>query len=125
MRTVKNILQYDLFQPPEPELNIDKAKKNKEAGIKKVVDGTNAKNPEWIDVAYNEFKVWLSRKKLGFEFMIEDARSEMPVMPPGSNRIFGPIALRAEKEGLIIKHATGIVKNTKANRCYATIWRKA
>lgn len=123
-RIRKHIYQRNLFDPPEPVLDQEKGRLEQEAGIKRAEVSANNKSPEWIDRAYEHFKKWLAGKPDGHLFMMEEARGDLPIEPPPSNRSYGGIIKRAQSAKLIKSVGLKPVSNVKAHACFATQWMK-
>ena len=99
----------------------------RDKGIKKAIDNANDTHDKWSDKAY---KFLLDYIKYGegrdqYEFMTEDVRiaSEKDIPKPPSNRAWGGIILKAVRAGLIHRVRFSSVKNVKAHRTPATVWR--
>ena len=94
----------------------------RDKGIKKAIDNANSTHEKWSDKAY---KFLLDYIKSHQEFMTEDLRiaSEKEISKPPSNRAWGGIILRAVRAGLIHRVGFSSVKNVKAHRTPATVWR--
>lgn len=94
----------------------------RDLGIKQAEDSANSKNKGWSDLAYGYL---LAYTKAHPEFMIEEIRtSSAGLIPePPSNRAWGSIAVRAAKEGIISRKGFQSVKNVKAHRTPATLWK--
>ena len=94
----------------------------RDKGIKKAVDNANDTHEKWSDKAY---KFLVDYIKSHQEFMTEDLRldSEKEIPKPPSNRAWGGIILRAVRAGLIHRVRFSSVKNVKAHRAPATVWR--
>ena len=94
----------------------------RDKGIKQAVNHANNKHDKWSDKAY---KFLLSYIKSQHEFMTEDLReaSEKKIPKPPSNRAWGGIILRAVRAGLITRDRFSNVKNVKAHKTPATVWR--
>ena len=94
----------------------------RDKGIKKAVDNANDTHEKWSDKAY---KFLVDYIKSHQEFMTEDLRldSEKEIPKPPSNRAWGGIILRAVRAGLIHRVGFSNVKNVKAHRTPATVWR--
>ena len=94
----------------------------RDKGIKKAVDNANDTHEKWSDKAY---KFLVGYIKSHQEFMTEDLRldSEKEIPKPPSNRAWGGIILRAVRAGLIHRVGFSNVKNVKAHRTPATVWR--
>lgn len=107
--------QTKLFEPSGEEL--------RNHGIQQSVDHANEKEENWSDMAFEHFKKYA---QYHLTFMTEDVREYanglgFPIPP--SKRAWGAVVLRAKKEK-IIKHAGfGQVKNPKAHRANASIWK--
>lgn len=119
-----HILQRDLFTPPEPVLNVQESRLRRDAGIEQAEKSANTNSVDWVERAYRLFVKWLEAKPSGFLFMMEDARGDLPIEPPPSNRAYGGVMLRAAKNNLVVKVGLCQVKNVKAHRCFATQWMK-
>ncbi|MFZ1704404.1 MAG: hypothetical protein WAT79_08650 [Saprospiraceae bacterium] len=127
---IKNQVQLNIFgfEPPPPKI-VDKGEENKQKGIRRAVDHANIKNAgTWSDKAYHATLSYISNKKKGFSFMMEDVRvwaeTNNIVPEPPSKRAWGGTPLRLVREGLIYKSGFGTVKNENANKCYASVWAK-
>ena len=94
----------------------------RDKGIKQAVDNANNTHEKWSVKAYKFLTNYI---KSQHEFMTEDARiaSEKEIPKPPSNRAWGGIILRASKAGLINRIGFSNVKNVKAHRTPATVWR--
>ena len=94
----------------------------RDKGIKKAIDNANDTHEKWSDKAY---KFLVGYIKSHQEFMTEDLRldSEKEIPKPPSNRAWGGIILRAVRAGLIHRVGFSNVKNVKAHRTPATVWR--
>ena len=94
----------------------------RDKGIKQAISNANDTHDKWSDKAYNFLTKWI---KTQYEFMTEDVRiaSEKEIPKPPSNRAWGGIILRAVRAGLITRDRFSSVKNVKAHRTPATVWR--
>ena len=99
----------------------------RDKGIKKAIDNANDTHDKWSDKAY---KFLLDYIKYGegrdqYEFMTEDVRvaSEKAIPKPPSNRAWGSVILRASRSGLINRVGFANVKNAKAHKTPASVWR--
>ena len=99
----------------------------RDKGIKKAIDNADDTHDKWSDKAY---KFLLDYIKYGegrdqYEFMTEDVRvaSEKEIPKPPSNRAWGGIILRAVRAGLITRDRFSNVKNAKAHKTPATVWK--
>ncbi len=94
----------------------------RDKGIKQAVNNANNAHDKWSDKAYNFLVSYI---KSQHEFMTEDVRvaSEKEIPKPPSNRAWGGIILRAVRAGLIIRDRFSNVKNVKAHKTPATVWR--
>ena len=91
-------------------------------GIKKAIDNADDTHEKWSDKAYKFLLDYIKSHK---EFMTEELRvdSEKEIPKPPSNRAWGGIILRASRAGLITRVGFSSVKNVKAHRTPATVWR--
>ena len=91
-------------------------------GIKKAIDNADDTHERWSEKAYKFLTNWI---KTQYEFMTEDVRiaSEKEIPKPPSNRAWGGIILRAVRAGLVHRVGFSSVKNIKAHRTPATVWR--
>lgn len=99
-----------------------------EAGLSLAVETADKKQKDWSKLCWQLFLVWLRRKKHNEPFMIESFRKYLDEyglleLPP-SNRVFGFLAVRAQKEGFIKCIGTARVSNRKAHRARAGLWIK-
>ena len=94
----------------------------RDKGIKQAVDNANNTHEKWSVKAYKFLTNYI---KSHHEFMTEDARlaSEKEIPLPPSNRAWGGVILRAVKAGLITRDRFSNVKNAKAHKTPATVWR--
>ena len=94
----------------------------RDKGIKKALDNANNTHDKWSDRAY---KFLVNYIKSQYEFMTEDVRvaSEKAIPKPPSNRAWGSVILRAVRSGLINRVGFANVKNAKAHKTPASVWR--
>ena len=94
----------------------------RDKGIKKALDNANNTHDKWSDKAYNFLLKYI---KYQYEFMTEDVRvaSEKAIPKPPSNRAWGSVILRASRSGLINRVGFPNVKNAKAHKTPASVWR--
>ena len=94
----------------------------RDKGIKQAINNANDTHDKWSDKAY---KFLVDYIKSQYEFMTEDVRmaSEGEIPKPPSNRAWGGIILRASRAGLISRVGFSNVKNAKAHKTPATVWR--
>ena len=94
----------------------------RDKGIKKALDSANDTHEKWSEKAY---KFLVNYIKSNNQFMTEDVRlaSEKEIPIPPSNRAWGGIVVRASKAGLISRVGFSIVKNAKAHKTPASVWR--
>ena len=94
----------------------------RDKGIKQAINNANDTHEKWSEKAYKFLTDYI---KSHHEFMTEDVRvaSEKKIPIPPSNRAWGGIILRASKAGLISRVGFSNVKNVKAHRTPATVWR--
>ena len=121
-------VQLNLFGS-DLDKGIDRGEQKKLRGIKRSVDHANIKNAgTWSDKAYQASKLFLTSKKTGYTFMVEDIRNWTEehnlIPPPPSKRAWGGMVKSLVKEGLIEKVGHGTVKNENAHKCFAAVWSK-
>ena len=94
----------------------------RDKGIKQAINNANDTHEKWSEKAYKFLTDYI---KSHHEFMTENVRvaSEKKIPIPPSNRAWGGIILRASKAGLITRVGFSSVKNVKAHRTPATVWR--
>ena len=94
----------------------------RDKGIKKALDNANNIHDKWSEKAY---KFLLKYIKYQYEFMTEDVRvaSEKAIPKPPSNRAWGGVILKAVRSGLINRVGFSNVKNAKAHKTPASVWR--
>ena len=94
----------------------------RDKGIKQSLDNANNTHDRWSDKAYDFLLKYI---KYQYEFMTEDVRvaSEKAIPKPPSNRAWGSVILRASRSGLINRVGFANVKNAKAHKTPASVWR--
>ena len=94
----------------------------RDKGIKQAIDNADDTHERWSEKAYKFLTNWI---KTQYEFMTEDVRlaSEKEIPKPPSNRAWGGIILRAVRAGLITRDRFSNVKNAKAHKTPATVWK--
>ena len=94
----------------------------RDKGIKQAINNANDTHNRWSDKAYKFLTKWI---KTQYEFMAEDVRiaAEKEIPKPPSNRAWGGIILKASRAGLINRVGFSNVKNAKAHKTPASIWR--
>lgn len=106
------------------QLNIEYAKKARDRGIERAENHANQVHESWSDKAYALLKEFI-RIQPKTSFLAEDFRmSVTDLLPaPPHNRAYGGIFMRAAKAGLIERLGYAPVKNWKAHRANASVWR--
>jgi len=94
----------------------------RDEGIKQAIEHANSKTEGWAEKAYNFLLLFI---KCNPEFLTEDVRrcSTGIVPEPPSRRAWGGIVVRAAKNGIIESIGYRPVRNPKAHRTPATLWR--
>ena len=94
----------------------------RDKGIKKALDNANNTHDKWSDKAYDFLLKYIKYQN---QFMTEDVRvaSEKAIPKPPSNRAWGSVILKAAKSGLINRVGFANVKNAKAHKTPAYVWR--
>ena len=94
----------------------------RDKGIKQAINNANDTHEKWSEKAYKFLVDYIKSHK---EFMTEELRidSEKEIPKPPSNRAWGGIILRAVRAGLIHRVGFANVKNAKAHKTPATVWR--
>ena len=94
----------------------------RDKGIKKALDNANNTHDKWSDKAYDFLLKYIKYQN---QFMTEDVRvaSEKAIPKPPSNRAWGSVILKAAKSGLINRVGFANVKNAKAHKTPASVWR--
>jgi hypothetical protein len=108
------------------QLDIRFGERLRDAGIQVATDHADRELSSWSAYAFDHLKEYLRNKPSGFSFMIEDFRDYLKVhlVAPPSARAFGAVAVRASREHLIGKAGYELVKNPRAHRTPATVWKK-
>ncbi len=106
------------------QTHIDFSKVAMLKGLQKAEDHANAVHNNWSDDAYKFLTLFITHKK--GDFMVEDVRtaSKYIVPEPPSMRAWGAIILRAAKARMIKKVGIRAVKNLKAHKANASVWRR-
>lgn len=109
----------------QQQLDIGFARKARDKGIKLALDHADKVIDNWGEKAYVLLKEFLRTNK--GNFMAEDFRLSVAdkIDAPPHNRAFGGIFMRAAKAGLIERVGYAPVKNWKAHRANASVWRKS
>lgn len=106
------------------QTQIDFGKKLAEAGMKAAEINANARHHGWSEKALEFLKGYAEINPI---FLAEDVRfaSQGIVPSPPSQRSWGSIMVQAAKEGWIYNKEgeTRKVKNSKAHRANANVWR--
>jgi hypothetical protein len=107
------------------QFNIEFARQARDKGIKRAVDHADKDTEKWSDIAYGFLKEFIRIQKQSF--LAEDFRMAVTelIPEPPHNRAFGGLFMRAAKAGLITRVGFGPVKNWKAHRANASIWKRA
>lgn len=113
----------DLFsQPTEPT-----GEELKQKGIAQAIRHANQVVERWADIAYLRFVEYLNQPGIT-EFKTEDARvyaEGKGVEIPPTKRAWGGIALRAARNGLIVRAGFVPCNNPKAHKAVISLWRRA
>jgi len=101
---------------------INNGAKLRDKGIKKALDNANNTHDKWSNKAYDFLLKYIKYQN---QFMTEDVRvaSEKAIPKPPSNRAWGSVILKAAKSGLINRVGFANVKNAKAHKTPASVWR--
>jgi len=101
---------------------INNGTKLRDKGIKKALDNANNTHDKWSNKAYDFLLKYIKYQN---QFMTEDVRvaSEKAIPKPPSNRAWGSVILKAAKSGLINRVGFANVKNAKAHKTPASVWR--
>lgn len=102
--------------------DVDQGELFRDEGMKR-----SSERAELIHDGWNEKAFHLLRRFPNAEFMAEDVRAyaeDKGLPKPPSARAWGAVIVRAKKEGIIRAIGFRSVKNPKAHRTPATLWRK-
>ena len=94
----------------------------RDKGIQKAVDHAEQRVPSWKEKALTLLKEYPQER-----FMAEEVREwakSRGLEDPPSKRAWGGVIVKAQKTGLIFHVGYGKVKNPKAHRTPASIWRR-
>ena len=113
---------------PAVVLDITKGKELAKIGRELAVESANRKEKDWSKRCWQLFLFWLRRNvKRGQEFMIEEFRKHVYeydlIEAPPSERAYSFLSVRA-KDVWIEFVRVDFVKNRKAHRARASVWRK-
>jgi len=108
----------------QSQLNITFARQARDNGINQAVNHADEVHEKWSDTAYELLKKFIRAQRS--EFFAEDFRFAVTdlIPAPPHNRAYGGIFMRAAKAGLIRRVRYGPVKNVKAHRANASVWKK-
>lgn len=99
-----------------------------DVGLSLAIETADAEFPNWSERCWQLFVLWLKKKPEGYEFMIEEFRTDAykwnKIERPKSDRSFGFLSKRALKKRMIDFVGNRKVNNVKAHSCFASIWRK-
>lgn len=106
----------------DKQLDLFESKKRRDIGIDKALKNANTKTEKWSKYAYDFLLGYIKTKKT---FLAEDVRvaSSGVVPEPPSKRAWGSIFVMAKKNNLIKSIGYRSVKNPKAHRTPATLWK--
>jgi hypothetical protein len=94
--------------------------------MQQAVYAADSANPGWQERCWKLFVEWIFRKPPGYHFMIEEFRlhvdAQKKLEKPNSDRAFGFLSRKGQKENLIQSAGTAQVKNPKAHRANANVW---
>lgn len=96
----------------------------KERGMQKSLDSANQVHPDWSEKCYRLFKVWIQYHAEPFKMEAFRQGVEALLEKPPSLRAYGPITVRARKEGLIVHCGYAQVENSKAHRANCSLWQR-
>lgn len=104
------------------QLSLFKSEVLRDAGILTAITSANTATPGWADKAYQFLLKYIVNNK---EFMTEEMRvaSEGIVPFPPSARAWGAVIIKAKRNKLIQSAGFRAVRNPKAHRTPATVWR--
>lgn len=112
-----------LFDPPV--LDPDLARINRNAGINQAADHANQVDDHWTQKAYDQLLDFLAI--VSGSFMGEDIRTyanKKGLPSPPTNRAWGAVITRAQRENLIRKIGIRSTQNQKAHRANAAVWER-
>lgn len=98
----------------------------RDRGMKQAIDHAEQETPQWKELALAKLKEFTTEFS-HLQFMAEDFRAwavTNGLPKPPHARAFGGVMAKAAGARLIVKVGIGQVKNPKAHRANATIWRK-
>lgn len=99
----------------------------RDKGIETAETTAEKLDPGFNERAFEMFKDWLSGWPKGYRFMMEEFRESAHfrgLVAPASKRVFGGLALKAKRSGLIIHAGYGQVRNKMAHCANASQWEK-
>lgn len=101
----------------------------RDVGMAEAVDHADEAVPSWSDRALKAIRRFLNESALANgEFMTEDFRLwayQNAALPrPPSHRAWGAVVVKARSLALIDRVRLDSVKNPKAHRANATVWRR-
>lgn len=104
------------------DFNISQARERRDEGMERAYINAHAVNPNWGEIAYDFLVGYI---KINPVFQVEDVRfaSQGIVPTPKSQRAWGQVILRAAKENLIFQDGFRKVRNVKAHRTPAAVWK--
>lgn len=104
------------------QFDISKAAERRDLGIMRAEAKANSDSREWSDEAYDFLVGYI---KINRRFQVEDIRfaSQGLVPTPENQRAWGGVVVRAAKAGLIRQDGFQKVKNIKAHRTPAAVWK--
>lgn len=112
----------------QPEFNTDRGKSLAEAGLSLAVETAEKEFPDWGKRCWALFEKWISKKPVGFEFLLESFRQDCykwnMIERPRSDRAFGMVSKMAVKRGMIKSNGTKKVSNILAHSANAALWIK-
>jgi hypothetical protein len=106
------------------QVQIDFSRTVTNAGIKRAEDHANKVHGDWSQQAFEFLKIYLRHNKN--DFMTEDVRNACKGVVPEAPtaRAWGAIILKAAHADLIRKVGIRPVKNLRAHRANAAVWRR-
>lgn len=99
-----------------------------EAGGNAALDHADREEPGWSDQAEAHFTAFLAGPGYDKPFMAEHVRAwaqKRGLAEPPDARAWGPILMRAARNGIIVKHGYGPAGNRTAHASPTTIWKRA